>query len=117
MEDDFEYLLVTIVLIYIYMEVIISIQQTSSSETDSSSTSQEIPCILWDPKVHHSVHSLPLFPITSQTNLVQNLPSCFFQIHFHIILSSMPRFSKWSLSLSLFYVCHMTPLSLSCYPF
>jgi hypothetical protein len=37
-------------LTYIYMEVIISMQQSSSSEAGSSSASQEIPCLLFDPR-------------------------------------------------------------------
>ena len=50
MANYFEYVLLTIAFTYIYMEVIISMQQSSSSEADSSSVSQEIPCLLFDPR-------------------------------------------------------------------
>jgi len=50
MANYFEYVLLTIALTYIYMEEIISMQQSSSSEADSSSASQEIPCLLLDPR-------------------------------------------------------------------
>ena len=93
-----EYVLLTIALTCIYMEVIISMQQSSSSEAHSSSASQEIPCLLLDPKVHHSVHTLSRVPIISQKNPIHTLPFYFFQIHFSIILPPMPRSSKCSFS-------------------
>jgi len=99
MANYFEYVLLTIALTYIYMEVSISMQQRSSSEADSSSASQEIPCLLLNPRFI-SVHNLPLVPIISQKNPVHTLPSYFFQIHFSIILPLMPRSSKCSFSLS-----------------
>jgi hypothetical protein len=45
-----------------------SVQQ-SSWDADSHSTSEKIPCLLWNPKVHYHVHnSLPPVPILSQMN-------------------------------------------------
>jgi hypothetical protein len=32
-----------------------TMEQSPSSEADSHSASQEIPCLLWDPKVHYRV--------------------------------------------------------------
>ena len=47
-----------------------SMQQSPSGEDDRSSVSQEIPCILWNLRLHYCVHdSLPPFPILSQINL------------------------------------------------
>jgi len=48
--------------------------QSVFGEAASSSTSQEIPCILWNPKVHYSVHNSPLLdPIMSQTKPAHSL--------------------------------------------
>jgi len=40
-----------------------------SRKADRFSAGQEIPHILWNPKVHNHVHkSLPLAPVMNQTN-------------------------------------------------
>jgi hypothetical protein len=74
-------------------------QQSPSWAVKWSSVSQEIPQILWNPKVHYSIHkhSLPL-PVLSQSNQVHASPSHFLKIHFNIVLPSTSRSSKWSLS-------------------
>ena len=71
---------------------------TNCMEQSPSEVSQEIPHILWNPKVHYHMHkSPPRFPVPSQTDTVHALP----HVHFNIILPSMSECSKWSPSLKL----------------
>jgi len=65
-----------------------------------SSLAKQIPYILWKLMIHYHVHkSLPFVPVLSPINPVHTLPTDFFKTYHSIALPSVPRSSKWSLTL------------------
>ena len=77
-----------------------SMVQSPSWEASWFAASQEIPRILWNPKVHYSTHKRPPpVPVLVQPNPVHIPTSYLLEIHPNIIHPSTPRSPQWSLSL------------------
>jgi len=75
-------------------------QQSPSWEADRFSASQEIPCFLWDPKVHYRIHKrLPPVPILRQLDPIHSPTSHFLKIHLNVIFPITLGSSNWPLFL------------------
>ena len=77
-----------------------SMVQSPFWEATWFAASQEIPRILWNPKVHYRTHKRPPpVPILGQPNPVHIPTSHFLELHPNIIHPSTPRSPQWYLSL------------------
>jgi len=93
-------------------------EQSPSWEANWFSTSQEVPHILWNPKIHYHIHKCtPPVPILSRIDPVHAPTSHFLKIHLNSILPSMLGPSKWSLSLRFPHQnpVYASPLIHTCY--
>jgi len=76
------------------------LEQIPRSEANHHSASQEIPRLLWNPKVHYLVHTiLPLVSVLKQIHPVHIFPTYYPKIRSNVILPSTPRSSEVSLPL------------------
>jgi hypothetical protein len=85
--------------------VLLQIVTATVESSDSSCAAiQELPSILWNPRLHYRVHKSPLLvPILSQINPVHTTASYLSKIHLSIIQPP----TSWSLS---FWVSHQHPI-------
>jgi len=79
--------------------ILLTMQQSPSWEDNRFSDNQQIPRILENPVVHYRIHNCPSpVPILSQLDSVHVPTSHFLKIHLNIILPSLSRPCKWSVS-------------------
>ena len=87
---------------YIYLFTYLltySMEKNPSWEAIQFSANQEIPRILWNPKVHYRSHNCPpTVHIQSQLDPVHTSTFYLLKIHLNIILPSKLGSPKWSLS-------------------
>jgi hypothetical protein len=71
---------------YVHKLITNSTELRTTRETNSCAATQELSCILWNPKINCHIHnSSPLVPILSLTNPVHTTLSYLSKIHPNII--------------------------------
>ena len=110
---------VTYLLTYIHTYVLTPCSRVLLEKLTGFAANQEIPRILWNPKVHYHTHKRPPpVPILSQLHPVPTIPSHFLKIHLNIILPSTSWSPQWCLSIRFphqnlvhnspfLHICHM----------
>jgi hypothetical protein len=83
--------MICLVTVSLFTYLLTYFMEQSPFEANRFLASQEIPCILWNPKVHYRMHKCPLrVPILKQIDQIRALTSHFLKIHLNIIIPSTP---------------------------
>jgi hypothetical protein len=90
-------------LIFGFLSLTHSLMELSPSwEAANCAATQELPSILWNPKVYYRVNkSIQLDPILSQINPIRTIPSYLSKIHFNIVNPPTSWSFQWSSSFCL----------------
>jgi hypothetical protein len=92
---------------------------TPSWEADNWAATQEIPSILWNPKVHYHVHkSPPLVPILSQINPICTIPSYLRSILIlstHLCLGLPSGLLPYGFPTNILYAFLFSPIHATCH--
>ena len=92
-----------------------SMEQRPSWEANQFSASQEIPCILLNPKVHYGIHKCPPpVLILSQLDPVHTLISHFLKIYLTIILPFTPGLFPSGFPIKTLYTALLSPIRATC---
>ena len=79
-------------LTYLFTYLLNSMEQSPSWKANQLSSREEVPHILWNPKLHCHIHKCPPpVPILSQYHPLHTTTSHFLTIHLNIILPSTPE--------------------------
>ena len=107
------------VYIYIYITYLLTPwSRVLLEKLTGFAANQEIPRILWNPKVHYRTHKRPPpVPILSQPNPIPTTPSHFLKIHLSIILPSTSWSPQWSLFIRFTHqsLVHNSPFLHTCH--
>ena len=104
--------------LFTYLLTYLPMEQCPSWEGNRSLSSQEVPLILWNPKVHYRIHKFPSpVPILSHLDPVHTPTYHFLKGHLNINLPSTPGSPKWYLSPSFPHQnpAYASPLYNTCY--
>jgi hypothetical protein len=77
----------------------------ASWEAANCAATQELPSVLWNPKVHYRPHkSPPLVPFLSQIDPIPTIPSYLSKINFNIVHPPTSWSFQWSLDITYYYL-------------